>query len=93
MAKNKNSVENRSYRGCGERGSRFQKSVNASVKAPNLLLIGHVKITFDSFRVFNVSLIDCTFSSCVSVLKTGMSVMVLNQSDFVLLPVSITILW
>jgi hypothetical protein len=31
-----------------ETGSGFQTKVSACVKAPNLLLIGHVKITFSS---------------------------------------------
>ena len=57
-------------------GSGFQTNVSACVKAPNLLLIGHVKITFVSSTVFNVSCIDCTLSNCVSVLKIGMSSMV-----------------
>ena len=74
-------------------GSGFQTSVSACVKAPNLLLIGHVKITFVSSTVFNVSCIDCTLSNCVSVLKTGMSVMVVYQPAFVLLPVNITGPW
>ena len=74
-------------------GYGFQTSVSACVKAPNLLLIGHVKITFVSSTVFNVSCIDCTLSNCVSVLKTGMSVMVVYQPAFVLLPVSITGPW
>ena len=70
-------------------GYGFQTSVSACVKAPNLL-IGNVKITFVSSTVFNVSCIDCTLSNCVSVLKTGMSVMVVYQPAFVLLPVNIT---
>ena len=52
-----------------------------------LLLIGHAKITFVSSTEFNVSCIDCTLSNCVRVLKPGMSVMVVYQSAFVLLPV------
>ena len=44
-------------------------------KAPDFLLIGHIKINFVSSTVFNVSCIDCTLSNCVSVLKPGMSVM------------------
>ena len=51
-------------------------NISAYVKAPNLLLIGHVKITFVSSTVFNVSCIDCTLSNCVNVLKSGMSVVV-----------------
>lgn len=47
--------------------------VGACVKTPNLLLIGHVKITFIYSIVLNVS---CTLSNCVSVLKPGMSAMV-----------------
>ena len=74
-------------------GYGFQTSVSAYVKAPNLLLIGHVKITFVSSTVFNVSCIDCQFSSSVSVLKPGMSLLVVYQLAFVLLPVSITGLW
>ena len=73
-------------------GYGFQTSVSACVKAPNLL-IGHVKITFVSSTVFNVSCIDCTLSNCVCVLKTGMSVMVVYQPAFVLLPVNITGPW
>ena len=60
-------------------GSKFQTSVSAYIKATNLLLIGHVKITFVSSTVFNVSCIDCTLSNYVSVLKLGMSVMVIYQ--------------
>ena len=56
-------------------------------------LIGHIKITFVSSTVFNVSCIDCTLSNCVSVLKPGMSVMVVYQPAFVLLPVNITGPW
>ena len=63
------------------------------MKAPNVLLTGHVKITFVSSTVFKVSCIDCTLSNCVSVLKPGMSVMVVYQSALVLLPVSITGPW
>ena len=59
-------------------------------KAPDFLLIGHIKINFVSSTVFNVSCIDCTLSNCVSVLKTGLSVMEVYQSAFVLLPMSIT---
>lgn len=73
--------------------SGFQTSVTACVKPPNLLLIGHVKITFVSSTVFNVSYIDCTFSNCVSMLKHGMFVMVGHQPAFVLLPVSIAGPW
>ena len=40
-----------------------------------------------------MSCIDCILSNCVSVLKTGMSVMVVYQPAFVLLPVSITGPW
>ena len=43
--------------------------------------------------VFNVSCIDCTLSNCVSVLKSGMSVMVAYQPAFALLPVSMTGPW
>ena len=43
--------------------------------------------------VFNVSCIDCTLSNCVSVLKSGMPVMVVCQSAFVLWPVSIVRPW
>ena len=60
------------------------------LKPPIFLLIGNVKITFVSSTVFNVSCIDCTLSNCVCVLKTGMSVMVIYQPAFVLLPVNIT---
>ena len=74
-------------------GSGFQTSVSAYVKVPNILLIGYVKITFVSSMVFEVSCIDCKLSNCVSVLKTGMSVMVIYQPAFVLLPVSITRPW
>ena len=70
-------------------GFGFRTSVSACVKAPNLSLIGHVKITFVSSTVFKVSCIDCTLSNCVSVLKPGMSVMVVYQPAFVLLPVNI----
>ena len=42
---------------------------------------------------FNVRCIDCTLSNCVSVLKPGMSVMVVYQPVFVLLSVSITGPW
>ena len=59
-------------------------------KAPDFLLIGHIKINFVSSTVFNVSCIDCTLSNCVSVLKPGMSVMVVYQPAFVLLPVNIS---
>lgn len=38
--------------------SGFQTSVTACVKAPNLLLIGHVKITFFSSAIFNISCIE-----------------------------------
>jgi hypothetical protein len=41
-------------------GSGFQSKVTVCVKAPNLLLIGHVKISFSSM-IFNLSCIDCTF--------------------------------
>ena len=37
-------------------------------KAPDFLLIGHIKINFVSSTVFNVSCIDCTLSNCVSML-------------------------
>ena len=43
--------------------------------------------------VFNVSCIGCALSNCVSVLKPGMSVMVVYQPVFVLLPVNITGPW
>ena len=66
------------------------KRVSACVKTPNLLLVGHVKITFVSSTVFNVSCIACTLSNCVNVLKSDKSVMVVYQSAFVLLPGSIT---
>ena len=66
------------------------KRVSAWVKTPNLLLVGHVKITFVSSTVFNVSCIACTLSNCVNVLKSGMSVMVVYQPVFVFLPVIIT---
>ena len=56
-------------------------------------LIGHIKITFVSSTVFNVSCIDCILSICVSVLKSDMPVMVIYQLAFVLLPVSITGSW
>lgn len=46
-------------------GSGFQTSMSACVKAPNLLLIGHVEITFVSSTVFNVSCVDCTPFKCV----------------------------
>ena len=42
-------------------------------------LIGHIKITFVSSTVFNVSCIDHTFSNCVNGLKPGMSVMMVYQ--------------
>ena len=42
-------------------GSGLGTSVSACVKAPNLLLIGHVK-TFISSMIFNVSCIDWTLS-------------------------------
>ena len=75
-------------------GLDFKKNLSTCFKTPNLLLIGHVKITFVSSMVDKVSCIDCTVSSCVSVLKSGMSVMVVYQSTFVLLlPVSITGPW
>jgi hypothetical protein len=71
-------------------GSGLRTSVSVCVKAPNLLFIGHVKITFVSSMVDKVSCIDCTVSSCVSVLKSGMSVIVVYQPTFVLLLGSIT---
>jgi hypothetical protein len=40
--------------------------------------------------LFNVSCIDCIMSNCVNVLKYNMSVMVVYQPPFVLLPVSIS---
>lgn len=43
--------------------------------------------------VFKVSYIDCTLSNYVSVLKSSMSVMVVYQPAFVLLPVSMTGPW
>jgi hypothetical protein len=43
--------------------------------------------------VFNVSCIGCALSNCVSVLKPGMSVMVVYQPGFVVLPVNITGPW
>ena len=43
--------------------------------------------------VFSVSCIDCTLCNCAGVLKPGMSVMVVYQPAFVLLPVSITGPW
>ena len=52
------------------------QNLSTCVKAPNLLLIGHVKITFVPSTVFNVSCIDSTLSTCANVLKTGMPVMV-----------------
>lgn len=67
--------------------------VGARVKAPNLLLTGHVKIILVSSMVFNVSCMDYTFSNGVNVLKSGVSVMVVYQPAFVLLPVSITRPW
>ena len=51
----------------------------------NLLLICHVKITFVSSTVFNVNCIDCILSNCISVLKSGMSAMMVYQPAFVLL--------
>ena len=36
-------------------GSEFQTNVSACVKVPNLLLIGHFKITFISSTLFNVN--------------------------------------
>ena len=47
-------------------GSGFQTNVSARVKAPNLLLTGHVQIIFISSMIFDVSCIDCTLSSCDS---------------------------
>ena len=74
-------------------GCEFQTSVSACVKALDLLLTGHVKITFVSSTVFNVSCIDCILSNCVNVLKFDMPIMVVYQPAFVLLPVCITGLW
>ena len=68
-------------------GSQFQTNVSACVKAPNLLLIGHVKITFVSSTVFNTSYVDCTLSNCVSVLRPDMSVIVVYQPVYILLTV------
>ena len=68
-------------------------SVSAYAKTPGLLLIGHVKITFVSSTVFNVSCIDCILSNSVNVLKPGMSVVVAYQPAFVLLPASIIGAW
>jgi hypothetical protein len=39
--------------------------VHVLIKAPNRLLIGHVKSIFVSSTVFNVSCTDCTLSSCI----------------------------
>jgi len=74
-------------------GSGLQTSVSARAKAPNRLLIGHVKFTFVSSKVLNVSCIHCTLSNCVSVWKSGRSFMVVYQPAFVLLPMSITGPW
>jgi hypothetical protein len=71
-------------------GSEFQTNVSVCVKASNLLLIGYVKITFVSSMVFNVHCIDCTLSSCISVLKSGVSVRVVCQPDFVILSMHMT---
>ena len=60
-------------------GSGFQTNISARVKAPNLLLVSHVKISFSSM-VFNLSCIDCTLSNCVNVLKPGMFAMMVYQS-------------
>lgn len=73
-----------------ETGSRFWTNVSACIKTPNLLLIGHVKITFVSSTVFSVSHIDCILSNFANVLKSDMSVMMIYQPAFVLLLVSIT---
>ena len=73
-----------------ETGYIFLTILSASVKAPNIFLIGHFKTTFVSSTVFNESCIDCIFSSNISALKLGMPVMVFYQPTFVLLPVSIT---
>ena len=54
-------------------GSRFWTNVSTCVKTPNLLFIGHVKVTFVSSTIFNVSYIDCTLSSVVTVLKSGIN--------------------
>jgi hypothetical protein len=70
--------------------SGFQASVSPCVKSPNLLLIDHVKITFVSPSVFNVSCIDCILSNCVNALKYGMPVIVACQSAFIILSMSIT---
>jgi len=43
--------------------------------------------------VFNVSCVHCTLSNCASRLESGVSVMVLCQLAFVLLPMSITGPW
>jgi hypothetical protein len=59
----------------------FWTNVSACVKAPNLLLTGHVNITFVSFTVFNISCVDRTLSNCISVLKSGMSVMVVLKDS------------
>lgn len=40
-------------------GSGFRTNVSVCVKTPNLSLTGHVKITFISPTVFNVSYSDC----------------------------------
>jgi hypothetical protein len=73
---------------------RIWTSEQVLVHALSLLIFYcHVKITFVSSTIVNVNCIDCTLSNCVSVLKTGMPVMVVYQPAFVLLPVSITGHW
>lgn len=74
-------------------GSGFWTNVNTCAKAPHLLLIGHVKITFVYSTIFNVNCIDCTLSNCVSVLKSGMLFMVVYWPACVSLPVSIRGPW
>ena len=60
------------------------------VKVPDVLLIGHVKITFVSSTIFNVSCIDCTLSNYVNVLKSDMSTTVVNQLALLLLLLLLT---
>lgn len=63
-------------------GSGFQTSVSTCIKVPNLLLIGHVENTFAFSPIFNLIFIDCSLSNCVNVLKSGVSVMVVNHPAF-----------
>ena len=74
-------------------GFRIKVNVKSCVTPPNLSIIGNFTLFVGSDNEFNVSYFSFLLFNCVSVLDDGLSVMVIQQPAFTMIPVNLSEPW